>query len=261
MFESGPVTTTAALEALVSTLSRVDADVSDAERIDQLGLLEQVKSACAAAQARITVDFADSQEDVAAAWNERAREAADGDDFEGWRTAREQARRATVETAEAAEAWTRPGRRCRRPDQAVGVAGQVALARRESPSQGSRHVTTALALVRQMPRTLAALESGVLSEWRAAVIVRETAVLTAEQRTAADDELASTIGDELGMLGDRELARRVQAIAYRIDAASVVARSRAAEKDRRVTIRPAPDTMAYVTALLPWRRRWRRMRR
>lgn len=76
MFEPGAVTT-AALEALVGTLSRVDSDVSDAERIDQLGLLEMVKSACAAARARITVDFADSQEEVAAAWHERARAAAD----------------------------------------------------------------------------------------------------------------------------------------------------------------------------------------
>jgi len=125
------------------------------------------------------------------------------------------------------------------------------LARRESPSRGSRHLSTALALVRQMPHTLAALESGVISEWRAELVVRETAMLTGEQRTDVDTELATTLGDELGRLGDRELVRRVQAIAYRIDAASVVARSRAAEAQRRVSIRPAPDTMAYVTALLP----------
>ena len=252
MFESGSVTTTAALEALVATLSRVVADVADAERIDQLGLLEKVKSACAAAQARITVDFADSQEQVASDWSARARAAAEQNDFEGWRTAREQARRATVETGDAdPDARMRHGRRSRRPGQAVGVAGQVALARRESPSRGSRHLTTALALVRQMPHTLAALESGVLSEWRAELVVRETAMLTTDQRTDVDTELATTLGDELGRLGDRELVRRVQALAYRVDAASVVARSRAAESQRRVSIRPAPDTMAYVTALLP----------
>jgi hypothetical protein len=45
--------------------------------------------------------------------------------------------------------------------------------------------------------------------------------------------------------------RRVRAIAYRVDPASVVERGRIAEGRRRVTIRPAPDTMCYVTALLP----------
>ncbi len=252
MFEPRSVISTAALEALVAALSRVDGNVTDTERIDQLGLLEKVKSACAAAQARISVDFAESQEEVAAAWNERARAAADQNDFEGWQAAREQARRATGETGEADPgARMRHGRRSRRPGEAIGVAGQVALARRESPSRGSRHLSTALALVRQMPHTLAALESRVISEWRAELVVRETAMLTGEQRTDVDTELATTLGDELGRLGGRELVRRVQAIAYRIDAASVVARSRAAEAQRRVSIRPAPDTMAYVTALLP----------
>ena len=43
----------------------------------------------------------------------------------------------------------------------------------------------------------------------------------------------------------------MRAVAYRVDAASVMARAAKAETERRVTIRPAPDTMAYVTALLP----------
>jgi hypothetical protein len=43
---------------LLTTLSQLDRDVSDAERIDQLAALERVKAVCAAAQARITVDFA-----------------------------------------------------------------------------------------------------------------------------------------------------------------------------------------------------------
>ncbi len=40
----------------------MDTDVDDAERIDQLRLLEELKGAVAAAQARVTVDFAASQE-------------------------------------------------------------------------------------------------------------------------------------------------------------------------------------------------------
>ncbi len=59
MFESGR-TSGADLEDLLSALSGLERAVDDAERVDQLDLLERVKSACAAAQARVTVDLADS---------------------------------------------------------------------------------------------------------------------------------------------------------------------------------------------------------
>jgi ABC-type uncharacterized transport system ATPase subunit len=45
-----------------------------------------------------------------------------------------------------------------------GVAAEVALARRDSPARGSRHLGFAKALVNEMPHTLAALEAGALSE-------------------------------------------------------------------------------------------------
>ncbi len=262
MFETPPATTTADLAALVDVVGRVGRQVSDAERIDQLTQLECLKAACAAAQAWITVDFADSQELVAREWADRAQAAADDNDVEAWRAARDQERAASVTPATAGRPGPRSetgrsgragrsGPSARRPGEAIGVAGQIALARQEPPSRGSRHLAVALALVRQMPHTLAALEAGRLSEWRATLVVRETAMLTAEQRTAVDEELFTSAGDELGRLGDRELVRRVQAISYRIDAESVLARARAAESRRHVSIRPAPDTMAYVTALLP----------
>ncbi|MDQ2755256.1 MAG: DUF222 domain-containing protein [Actinomycetota bacterium] len=247
MFDKSP----SGLDAFASRLVRVDRDLSDAERVDRLAALERVKAACAAAQARLTVDLAESQEEVAGAWRQRAKECADVNDFEGWRAARESARRASVVTADSTgQARTRS--RSRRLGSELGVAGQVALARRESPSSGARHLTLALRLVRDLPMTLAALETGLLSEWRAELVARETAVLSAEQRRAVDAELFEGIGaDQVGALGDRELARRVRAIAYRLDAESVMARCRGAEKERRVSIRPAPDTMTYVTAYLP----------
>ena len=77
-------------------LTRLDRDVSDAERVDQLTALERIKAACAAAQVRITTDFAESQEQVAAAWRQRAKECADDNDFDGWVAARQQAQRAPV---------------------------------------------------------------------------------------------------------------------------------------------------------------------
>jgi hypothetical protein len=42
-------------------------------------------------------------------------------------------------------------------------------------------------------------------------------------------------------------------IAYRLDAAGVVRRAARAESERRVTLRPAPDTMTILTGLLPVR--------
>ena len=102
-----------------------------------------------------------------------------------------------------------------------------------------------------MPHALAALENGTLTEWRAELVTREVAVLSPEQRSLVDAELSETLGDGLGLLGDRELSRRVRAIAYRVDAASVLNRCRGAETERRVSVRPAPDAMAYLTAYLP----------
>ncbi|RKT79712.1 5-methylcytosine-specific restriction endonuclease McrA [Terracoccus luteus] len=132
-----------------------------------------------------------------------------------------------------------------------GVAAQVALARRLSPFKGAEGVRFSLTLTHDMPHTLALLEAGVLSEWRALCITKEAAVLSPEDRRRLDQELHDTYGDRLGRLGDRELNRLVRAVAYRLDPESVVRRARKAESERRVTLCPAPDTMAYLTALLP----------
>ncbi len=131
-----------------------------------------------------------------------------------------------------------------------GVASEVALARRDSPSRGSRHLGFAKALVHEMPYTLAALEQGRLSEWRATLVVRESACLDIEDRQVLDTELC---GDPAGLdgMGDARLAAAAKAIAYRLDPHAVVDRAVKAETERTVTIRPAPDTMTYLTALLP----------
>src|SRR5690349_13167275 len=53
-----------------------------------------------------------------------------------------------------------------------GVAAQIALARKDSPARGSRHLGLAEALVRELPHTMAHLESGAVSEWRATLVCR-----------------------------------------------------------------------------------------
>lgn len=131
-----------------------------------------------------------------------------------------------------------------------GVASEVALARRDSPVRGGRHLGLAKALVYEMPHTLAALEAGLLSEWRATLIVRESACLDVEDRRALDAELCAESSGLDGM-GDARVAAAAKAIAYRLDPHAVVERAAKAETERTVTIRPAPDTMTYLTALLP----------
>jgi hypothetical protein len=129
----------------------------------------------------------------------------------------------------------------------VGVAGQIGLARRESPTRGARHVGLAKALVGEMPHTLTALARGHIGEWRATLLVRETAALPVDLRVRVDTALA----ERMATLGDAGVVREARKLACRLDPASQVRRARKAEADRRVTIRPAPDTMTYVTALLP----------
>ncbi|MGA8332558.1 MAG: DUF222 domain-containing protein, partial [Mycobacterium sp.] len=131
-----------------------------------------------------------------------------------------------------------------------GVASEIALARRDSPARGNRHLGFAKALVYEMPHTLAALEAGVLTEWRATLIVRESACLDVEDRRALDAELCSESSGLDGM-GDARVAAAAKAIAYRLDPHAVVDRAAKAATERTVSIRPAPDTMTYLTALLP----------
>ncbi len=131
-----------------------------------------------------------------------------------------------------------------------GLGAEIALARRDSPSRGGRHLGFAQALVHEMPNTLAALESGVLTEWRATLIVRESACLDVDDRRALDAELCADASALVGK-GDARIAADAKAIAYRLDPRAVVDRAARAETERTVTVRPAPDCMSYVTALLP----------
>ncbi|WP_018599455.1 DUF222 domain-containing protein [Mycobacterium sp. 155] len=131
-----------------------------------------------------------------------------------------------------------------------GVASEIALARHDSPTRGSRHLGFAKALVYEMPHTLGALESGALSEWRATLIVRESACLTVEDRRALDAEMCGDVAQLEGM-GDKRIEAQAKTIAYRLDPHAIVDRAAKAAEDRTVTIRPAPDAMTVVRVLLP----------
>ncbi|WP_318241941.1 HNH endonuclease [Arthrobacter gallicola] len=131
-----------------------------------------------------------------------------------------------------------------------GVGAQIALARRDSPHRGRRHLGLGKALVHEMPHTLHTLSTGVLSEWRATLLVRETACLDVEDRRRVD---ALVCGNPAALegIGDRKLIARIRTHTQAIDPASQVRRHAKAVADRYVSCRPAPDTMSYLTGLLP----------
>ncbi|MGE4365518.1 MAG: DUF222 domain-containing protein, partial [Mycolicibacterium sp.] len=131
-----------------------------------------------------------------------------------------------------------------------GLASEVALARHDAPVLGNRHLGFAKALVNEMPHTLAALESGALSEWRATLIVRESACLSVQHRRALDAELCGDVTTLAGW-GNKRIEAEAKTIAARLDAAAVVERSEKAAADCAVTCRPAPNNMVYVTLRLP----------
>ncbi|WAP50528.1 DUF222 domain-containing protein [Arthrobacter sp. ATA002] len=131
-----------------------------------------------------------------------------------------------------------------------GVAAQIALARRESPHHGTRLLGLARILTTEMPHTLSALSKGVISEWRATLLVRETACLSLADRQEVDRQVAGNLV-ELEQLGDRKLIARIKSLSYGLDPHAVVKRAAHAVSERFVSCRPAPDTMTYLTALLP----------
>lgn len=128
----------------------------------------------------------------------------------------------------------------------------VAYARRESPARGTRLVGLARSLV-ELPHTESALHDGAISEWRATIIARETACLSREDRAEVDQRIAAPAPDgrrPLDGWGDRRLAAEVRGLVAQLDPQAVVDRRARAEAERRVSLRPAPDTMTQLSALL-----------
>jgi hypothetical protein len=138
----------------------------------------------------------------------------------------------------------------RTKEHGLGAAEQIALARGESPHRGGRLLGMAKALVTEMPHALGALDTGQLNEERAMYVAKETACLSPADRSAVDEELAADTGTFVGA-GTRTVIAAVRAAAIRRDPRSVAQRSSHAASERRVSLRPAPDCMTYLTVLLP----------
>ncbi|WP_460867814.1 HNH endonuclease [Rhodococcus aerolatus] len=131
-----------------------------------------------------------------------------------------------------------------------GVAAQVALARRESPHRGSALLGLARDLHTDLPHTRAALAEGRLSEYAATLVARESGCLDREGRAVVDAELCADPATLEGV-GTNRLTGMLRARVAALDPAAVTRRARRAVSERHVSLRPAPDAMTYLTALLP----------
>ena len=200
-FRTGDIT---GLRGALTTMVAVE---SEADAIERVRALEELKAAAVAAQARAAATLHSLRYD------------------------------AEAERGVPAE------KRCR------GLGAEVGLARRESPARGSRFLSLARTLLDDMPCALAGLESGAVSEEKAHTLHRETSWLSAEKRRLVDELMA----DRLDRVGVRRLAAEARAHAQRLDQEAAVEHVERCEKERRVSVRPAPGGMAYLTALLPLR--------
>ena len=199
---------------------------SQSQRVSMIRALEDLKDAACALQADLEVELLRTE--VAAA-TAAADEAVDAHAPPSVRTAVRQRRTA----------------RARR-----SAIGQVALARRESPHRAGILVGAAEALVDEMPHAFAALRGGAINEHRAVLLVRETACLDREARAEVDRLVCADL-ESLTGVGTKQLVARARKHAYALDPASIVRRAERCATERNVTLRPAPGSMTYLTALLP----------
>ena len=128
-----------------------------------------------------------------------------------------------------------------------GIADQIALACGISPSEGSRRLSVARGLVIDLPHTLRLLARGHIGDRSAQLVAGATDHLDRASRQRVDADLAG----ELPSLSAQRAAASARRLAYALDPEAAVARSRRERSQRRVTLRPAPDTMSLLSACLP----------
>ncbi|MBG0741863.1 DUF222 domain-containing protein, partial [Paeniglutamicibacter antarcticus] len=209
-------------------------DFGDREQIGLLRADEDLKAALCASQARVAAAFAASQHrahDDTPVPDTTPKPANQPGNQSRSKTARRLADQRAARLADS-------------------IGAQIALARRESPTKGNQLLGLANILVTEMPHTFTALATGKLNEYRAVLLVRETAYLSLEDRKTVDTELAADTGT-MAVMGYQQISAEAKKIAYRLDPLAMLARNTKAVNDRHVSLRPAPDAMVRLSALLP----------
>ena len=100
-----------------------------------------------------------------------------------------------------------------------------------------------------MPHTLELLSRGDLSGWTVRLITEQTSHLDRATRTRSSMPTLPARRPET--MGTKAAAATAKRLAYQADPEAAMARARNARGDRRVTLRPAPDTMSLLSGLLP----------
>lgn len=208
-------------------LTKLDgAELGDADRVGLLAELERLVSTTAAAQLRVMLELAASQTELVHSRGE-----------------------ALLSAGRVDEAVRRGlgSRAARERTAARSVGSQLGLALRCSPTTADRRLAAATLLTTQLPRTFAALTDGSIGLAQAEVIVTEARALDPRHRAALDERAA----EQAHRLSPRATARLARRVGAELDPAAVVARMAAACRDRRVSVRPAPDGMGYLTVTGP----------
>ncbi|MBP2365686.1 HNH endonuclease signature motif containing protein [Pseudonocardia parietis] len=128
------------------------------------------------------------------------------------------------------------------------AVAQIALACRVSPTEGRSRLRVARDLREGLDHVRALFVAGELSRDKVSAIVTATTDLDHDERATIDARLATHDLPRLGTGRLRDLTRRLVA---EIAPQKFTARVDAARAQRRVTLRPAPDAMTYLTAYLP----------
>src|SRR5262245_11406042 len=129
-----------------------------------------------------------------------------------------------------------------------GIGEQIGLACHVSPFHGSRRLTIARDLTHDLPQTAELLAHGQISEQIAEKVVSETRHLDRERRRQGDKQI---VDGGLTAMSVHRARMWTKTCAYEVDHDAYLARGRTARRDRRVSVRPAPDTMGMLTAFLP----------
>ena len=130
---------------------------------------------------------------------------------------------------------------------ATGVKEQLAMARNVSPSQAARDLTLGKALRDRFPRIGQSLRGGETSAFAARLIVEETRPVSDDTARMIDRRHAG----ELTAMTATRASRAARFLGMQADPAGYVEAARKSPEQRRVTTRPAPDTMVWLSALLP----------
>ena len=193
---------------------RVGALAGERALVDRIAGLERVKAACAATQAVLTAQLFEMQR--AGAQVGRANE--------------QDGARPQVDEAELLRS----------------VGAQVGFARRESPHAGRGHLGLARALT-HLPAIRQCLQRGETSEYRVTLVARELGCLSAADRGKADEMVAA----KLPRQGNEQARRYAAGVVHQFDTEAALAKIKAAQRGRCVSIRSLPDAMVRISATVP----------